>query len=71
MGISLRMGHLSKRMIESGKKIYSTDLINRGYSIGGIDFLKATENNHGTIITNPPYEEFPLFFICRIINIGI
>ncbi|EEC54747.1 hypothetical protein BACEGG_00982 [Bacteroides eggerthii DSM 20697] len=25
------------------KKVYSTDLIDRGYSIGGVDFLKATE----------------------------
>ena len=37
------MGHLSKRMIELGKKVHSTDLINRGYGTGGVDFLKATE----------------------------
>lgn len=50
------MGHLSKRMIELGKKVYSTDLIDRGYGIGGINFLEVTENNHGNIITNPPYK---------------
>ncbi|WP_018669287.1 hypothetical protein [Bacteroides gallinarum] len=50
------MGHLSERMIKLGKTVYSTDLINRGYGTGGIDFLKATENTHGDIITNPPYK---------------
>ena len=50
------MGHLSERMIKLGKTVYSTDLINRGYGIGGFDFLKAAENTHGDIITNPPYK---------------
>lgn len=49
------MGHLSKRMMELGKKVYSTDLINRGYGIGGTKLLKESSNNHGDIITNPPY----------------
>jgi hypothetical protein len=50
-------GHLSKRMIELGKKVYSTDLFYRGYGKGEIDFLgenfKATTMD---IITNPPYK---------------
>lgn len=50
------MGHLSKRMIELGKKVHSTDLINRGYGTGGVDFLKATGNPYGAVITNPPYK---------------
>ena len=50
------MGHLSKRMMELGKKVYSTDLINRGYGTGGVDFLKATGNPYGAVITNPPYK---------------
>ena len=50
------MGHLSKRMIELGKKVHSTDLINRGYGTGGVDFLKATENPYEAVITNPPYK---------------
>lgn len=33
-------GHLSKRMIELGKTVISTDLINRGYGENNIDFLK-------------------------------
>jgi len=48
-------GHLSKRMEELGKKVYSTDLIDRGYGIGGIDFLLEGKEWKGDIITNPPY----------------
>lgn len=45
---------LKLRKIELGKKVHSTDLINRGYGTGGVDFLKATENPYGAVITNPP-----------------
>ena len=49
-------GHLSKVFEEAGHNVYSTDLINRGYGEGGIDFLKRTEGFSGDIITNPPYK---------------
>ena len=63
------MGHLSKRMIELGKKVHSTDLINRGYGTGGVDFLKATENPYGAVITNPPYK-IALEFIEKALDIS-
>lgn len=63
------MGHLSKRMIELGKKVYSTDLINRGYGTGGVDFLKATGNPYGAVITNPPYK-IALEFIEKALDIS-
>ena len=50
------MGHLSKRMIELGKKVYSTD-------------LKATENPYGAVITNPPYK-IALEFIEKALDIS-
>jgi len=50
-------GHLSIRMEELGKKVISTDLIDRGYGKGGIDFLKSKAQNLSMdIITNPPYK---------------
>jgi hypothetical protein len=49
-------GHLSKRMIELGKEVISTDLINRGYGISDIDFLKQTKSHGNNIVTNPPYK---------------
>ena len=63
------MGHLSKRMIELGKEVYSTDLMNRGYGTGGVDFLKATENPYGAVITNPPYK-IALEFIEKALDIS-
>jgi hypothetical protein len=49
-------GHLSKVFESAGHNVYSTDLIERGYGIGGMDFLKRTELFNGDIITNPPYK---------------
>lgn len=54
-------GHLSKRMEELGKKVLSTDLVDRGYGKTGIDFLgkfliSDEDIWKGDIITNPPYK---------------
>lgn len=51
-------GHLSKRLEEKGFIVVSSDLVDRGYGKGGVDFLKVAEVPMGctTIITNPPYK---------------
>lgn len=49
-------GHLSKRMAENGKVVVSTDLIDRGFGIPGIDFLETNPAMGDNIITNPPYK---------------
>jgi len=49
-------GHLSKEMRKYSKSILSTDLIDRGYGVGGVDFLKTDDVWNGDIITNPPYK---------------
>lgn len=49
-------GHLAKVFMAGGHSVKSTDLIDRGFGEGGIDFLKQTEIFHGDIITNPPYK---------------
>ena len=50
-------GHLSRRLEELGYKVYSTDLIDRGYGDGGRDFFSIKKENvwNGAILTNPPY----------------
>ena len=48
-------GHLSKRLEELGYHVISTDLINRGYGSGGVDFLCCTTTLADNIVTNPPY----------------
>lgn len=40
---SAGQGHLSERLIELGYEVRSTDLIDRGYGEGGIDFLQTTK----------------------------
>lgn len=65
-------GHLSKELINNGFQVKSTDLINRGYGVGGVDFLKSKEKFNGDILTNPPYK-YALEFVehaLEIINTG-
>jgi hypothetical protein len=49
-------GHLSKRLIERGYNVKSTDIADRGYGISGVDFLKCDEHFDGDILTNPPFK---------------
>jgi len=49
-------GHLSERLKEYGYSVFSSDLIDRGYGLGDIDFLKETNTYSGNILTNPPYK---------------
>lgn len=37
------------------KKVVGTDLVNRGYGSGNIDFLTNTFRNFDCVITNPPF----------------
>lgn len=51
-------GHISKTLKEllPNFDIISTDLINRGYGIGGVDFLTHDyKRKFNTVITNPPF----------------
>ena len=50
-------GHLSKILESAGHNVYSTDLIDRGYGKGGMDFL-SIDNQYwgGDIVTNPPFK---------------
>ena len=52
-------GAISKFLIEQGKTVISSDLVDRGYGIAPIDFLTIDptekEFNHDVIITNPPF----------------
>lgn len=48
-------GHLSKVMTEKGYNVISSDLIDRGFGNGNINFLECNKKWKGDIITNPPY----------------
>ena len=49
-------GHLAKVFEEHGYNVLATDLIERGYGKGGVDFLKSDGIFYGDIVTNPPYK---------------
>ena len=50
-------GHLSKVLESRGYKVWSTDLVDRGYGNGNTDFLKSIPDSwYGDILTNPPYK---------------
>lgn len=50
-------GHLSKVFENAGYTVKSTDLIDRGFGEGGIDFLSIDNLKwNGDIVTNPPYK---------------
>ena len=49
-------GSLSQVFEQQGHIVKSTDLIYRGYGVGGVDFLKCSDKWDGDIVTNPPYK---------------
>jgi len=61
-------GHLSKRLTELGNSVFSSDLISRGYGIGGVNFLKQTSIFPGDILTNPPYK-FAKEFVLKALEL--
>lgn len=62
-------GHLSKRMRELGVKVYSSDLIDRGYGTPGIDFLAMCNLVAPVIVTNPPYR-YAKEFVLHALELG-
>ena len=58
------LGSISDELIKQGYDVLSTDLIDRGYGEGNIDFLKLTKETLRSewkdymkcIVTNPPYK---------------
>lgn len=51
-------GHLSKVLEARGADVWSTDLIDRGYGEGNVNFLTCLPGGkwYGDILTNPPYK---------------
>lgn len=67
-------GSLSKWLVEHGHDVLSTDLVDRGYGIGSVDFLNMTyeqskylkiwaKDEPFDILTNPPYKECTNFIL--------
>lgn len=62
-------GHLAIRLEELGYEVEATDLVDRGYGIGGVDFLAQMEcGDCKAILTNPPFK-YSTEFIVHALNI--
>ena len=62
-------GHISKVLKAHGYTVQSTDLIDRGYGTGGVDFLQAwPDGQKVNIVTNPPYK-YAKEFVEHALNI--
>lgn len=63
-------GHLAIRLTELGYEVAATDLVDRGYGEGGIDFLAQMEmpEDCSCILTNPPFK-YSTEFISHALNI--
>lgn len=48
-------GAISKVLIAHGYRVVSTDLIDRGFGQGGVNFLEQKTSRAPNIVTNPPY----------------
>lgn len=63
-------GHLAKRLTELGYNVVATDLVDRGYGEGGVDFLAqmAMPEDCNCILTNPPFK-YSTPFITHALNL--
>lgn len=48
-------GAIASVLRDAGHTVVATDLVDYGFGIGGIDFLKETRPRAKHIVTNPPY----------------
>ena len=51
-------GAISQVLAEAGVTVFSSDLVDRGYSFGGVDFLLERQAPAGVlaVVTNPPFK---------------
>jgi hypothetical protein len=56
-------GAISRVLERAGLAVVSTDILDRGYGRGGVDFFNMTEAPYGcqVIVTNPPYGKADAF----------
>ncbi|MFN4087929.1 MAG: hypothetical protein ACK4QW_02645 [Alphaproteobacteria bacterium] len=48
-------GAISRVLEEHGHSVLSTDLVDRGYGTGNVDFLLDYRTRAANVVTNPPY----------------
>lgn len=65
-------GALSLAFKEMGYQVLSTDLVDRGYGAGGVDFLALDDDKtfDGAIVTNPPFSHAQRFIEKALNKVG-
>ena len=62
-------GHISKALKRYGCHVTSSDLIERGYGRGGVDFLRTKVLRAPVIVTNPPFS-LDVEFVQQALTMG-
>lgn len=64
-------GGIAKLLELGGFEVVGTDLVDRGYGEGGVDFLQTTERRADAIITNPPFGDLAHPFVEHAFELGV
>ncbi len=62
-------GHIGKALEHLGHRVIATDLVHRGYGLGGVDFLRTSRRPCDAIVTNPPFGRLAQPFIEHAFNL--
>lgn len=63
-------GAISEVLKSAGHDVFSTDLIDRGYGFGELDFLAQGQTVAPTIVTNPPFKLADAF-VLHSLSLGV
>jgi hypothetical protein len=63
-------GRMSRVFMQAGFDVVSTDLVDRGFGTGGVDFLCCESLRAPVIVTNPPYGPLVAAFISHAYALG-
>jgi hypothetical protein len=64
-------GGIAKVLEQNGYDVVGTDLVDRGYGRGGIDYLTTTEKLANAVITNPPFGDLAHPFVEHTLDLGV
>lgn len=63
-------GRMARVLSEAGFEVIATDLVDRGYGEGGVDFRTTRKLRAPIVVTNPPYGELVGDFIRHAAALG-
>jgi hypothetical protein len=64
-------GGIAKPLERAGFDVIGTDLVDRGYGTGGLDFLQESTRRADALVTNPPFGKLVTAFINHALNLEV